>query len=257
MTENSLSGDIVVHGLGAQMNKNHTSAAVSAGLYPEIFSCLMFASSALQAEDLVDVEVLENSGAYQIKVVAILKAPASYVRGVLTDYSHIYRLNPSIIESEVLERHEDGTVSVRTKVIGCAAYFCEELERVEKVRQLPSGDLHAEIVPELSQFISGKTLWQIKNKGDFCEVTYHSEVEPDIFIPPVVGKFLVKKSIKEEMQTSFANLEKISSVLAERGWRQDSPQPGNDSVATQPSAVTCEVPCSNNNAAQFSSIASQ
>jgi len=239
------------------MNNKHTIAAVSGGLYPEIFSCLIFASSALQAEDLVHVEVFENSGAYQIKVVAVLKVPASYVRGVLTDYTHIYRLNPSIIESEVLEKHEDGAVSVRTKVIGCAAYFCEELERVEKVRQLPSGDLQAEIIPELSQFISGKTLWKIKSKGDFCEVTYHSEVEPDIFIPPVVGKFLVKRSIKEEMQASFANLENISSVLAERDWQKNYQPPGNESVVVQPSAKTCDVPCSKNRAAEFSSIASQ
>ncbi len=189
-------------------------------LYPEILCGIIFASSTLHADNLPDVEITEQSGAYQIKVVAHINAPASYVREVLTDYTHIYRLNPSIIESEVLKRHDDGSVSVRTKVIGCAAYFCEELDRVEKVRELPSGDLHAEIIPELSQFKSGQTLWSITSQGDYCEVSYHSEMEPDIYIPPVVGKFLIKKSIREEMQTSFANLEKISSVLAARDWRE-------------------------------------
>ena len=190
-------------------------------LYPEILCGIIFASSTLHAKNLPDIEIIEQSGAYQIKVVALIKAPASYVREVLTDYTHIYRLNPSIIESEVLKRHDDGAVSVRTKVIGCAAYFCEELDRVEKVRELPSGDLHAEIIPELSQFKSGQTLWSITSQGDHCEVSYHSEMEPDIFIPPVVGKFLIKKSIREEMQTSFANLEKISSVLAAKDWREN------------------------------------
>jgi hypothetical protein len=160
-------------------------------------------------------------------VVAVIDAPASYVREVLTDYIHIYRLNPSIIESEVLRQHDDGAVSVRTRVIGCAAYFCEELERVEKVRVLPSGDLHAEIIPELSQFKSGQTRWHIKKQGDHCEVTYLSNMVPDIYIPPVVGKFLIKRTIREEMQTSFVNLQKISSVLAEREW-QENYQPAND-----------------------------
>ena len=154
-------------------------------------------------------------------MVALIKAPASYVREVLTDYTHIYLLNPSIIESEVLKHHDDGAVSVRTKIIGCASYFCEELDRVEKVRELPSGDLHAEIIPELSQFKFGQTRWSITSQGDYCEVSYHSEMEPDIFIPPVVGKFLLKKSIREEMQISFANLEKISSVLAARDDGQE------------------------------------
>ena len=193
-----------------------------------------FLSSALQSGKRPEIEINEQSGVYQIKVVALIAAPANYVRYVLTDYKHIYRLNPSIIESEVLEQNDDGSVSVRTKVIGCAAYFCEELDRVEKVRMLPSGDLHAEIIPELSQFKSGQTHWQIKSMGDYCEVTYLSDMEPDIYIPPVVGKFLIKKSIREGMHTSFTNLENISSVLAEREWLN------NDQVITEDNSNT---PC--------------
>ena len=202
-----------------------TSSAVQADNPPEIAKYTLqrektseYLSSALESGKRAEIEINEQSGVYQIKVVALVAAPASYVRYVLTDYKHIYRLNPSIIESEVLEQFDDGSVRVRTKVIGCAAYFCEELDRVEKVRILPSGDLHAEIVPELSQFKSGKTHWRIKPLGDYCEVTYLSDMEPDIYIPPVVGKFLIKKSIREGMRTSFINLEKISSVLAEREW---------------------------------------
>ena len=177
-----------------------------------------FVSSALQSGKRPEIEINEQSGVYQIKVVALIAAPASYVRYVLTDYKHIYRLNPSIIESEVLKQDDDGSVSVRTKVVGCAAYFCEELERVEKVRILPSGDLHAEIIPELSQFKSGQTHWHIEPLGNYCEVTYLSDMEPDMYIPPVVGKFLIKKSIREGMLTSFMNLENISIVLTEREW---------------------------------------
>ena len=95
-----------------------------------------FILSEQQEKKLPEVEVSEQSGVYQIKVIAVIDAPARSVRHVLTDFVHIYRLNPSIIESEVLKRHSDGSISVRTKVIGCAAYFCEELERVEKVHLL-------------------------------------------------------------------------------------------------------------------------
>jgi hypothetical protein len=176
-----------------------------------------FVSSTLQSGERPEIEIVENSGVYKIKVVATIAAPASYVRYVLTDYKHIYRLNPSIIESEVLEQ-TDAEVTVRTKVVGCAAYFCEELDRVEKVTILQSGDIYAEIIPELSQFASGQTYWRIKQQGENSEVIYISEMEPDIYIPPVVGKFLIKKSIREGMLTSFRNLEKVSSILAAREW---------------------------------------
>ena len=176
-----------------------------------------FVSSALQSGERPEIEIIENSGVYKIKVVATVAAPASYVRYVLTDYKHIYRLNPSIIESEILQQTDD-IATVRTKVVGCAAYFCEELDRVEKVTILQSGDIYAEIIPELSQFVSGQTHWRLRQQGEYCEVSYTSEMEPDIFIPPVVGKFLIKKSIREGMLTSFRNLEKVSSILAAREW---------------------------------------
>ena len=188
-----------------------------------VFYAIFFASPIIQEKNIPEIEIMEQNGAYQIKVVAVIDAPASHVRDALTDYMHIYRLNPSIIESDVVKRHHDGSVSVRTRVIGCAAYFCEELERVERVRLLPSGDIHAEIIPELSQFKSGQTLWRIKSVGHHCEVSYLADMEPDIYIPPVVGKFLIKKSIKEEMKISFTNLEKISNILAEREWQENIP----------------------------------
>ncbi len=194
----------------------HNNRYITNFLYSAIISGTIFMSSAPQAGPPPEIEITEQSGVYKIKVAVVIDAHASHVRRVLTDYMHIHRLNPSIIESEVLKQHDDDSVSVRTRVIGCAAYFCEELERVERVRVLPSGDLHAEIIPELSQFKSGQTLWRINTLGEQCEVTYLSNMEPDIFIPPVVGKFLVKKSIREEVTISFANLEKIAQILAAR-----------------------------------------
>jgi hypothetical protein len=177
--------------------------------------------------NLPEIKITENDGVYQINIMAWIDAPARFVRDVLTDFIHIYRLNPSIIESDVLTRHDDGAVSVRTRILGCVAYLCEELERVEKVSLLPSGDLLAEIVPELSHFNSGQTLWRIKSLGEQSVVSYTASVEPKVFIPPLVGNFMVEKSITKEMQTSLANLEKIARILAERQW-QENYQPGHN-----------------------------
>ncbi|MCG6937713.1 MAG: hypothetical protein LJE83_06010 [Gammaproteobacteria bacterium] len=168
-----------------------------------------------------EIEITEHNGVYHISLLATINANARHVRHVLTDFIHIYRLNPSIIESDIIKRHDDSSVSVKTRVIGCAAYFCEELDRVERVRVLPSGDLLAEIVPELSQFKSGRTLWRISPLDEQSEVSYSANMEPDIFIPPIVGEFLIKKSIREEMQIILASLEKISNIVAEKEWQEN------------------------------------
>jgi hypothetical protein len=191
-------------------------------LYMALGMFLLSDSACLYAENSSDdVEVTEQGGVYRIKATASVDAPADYVREVLSDYVHIYRLNPSIVESEVLAEKDTSATYVRTRVLGCAGYFCQELERVEKVRKLPSGDLVAEVVPEKSEFRSGKTVWHIEAMGERSRIVYESEMEPDFYIPPVVGKFMAKKSIRTEILISFRNLEKIANVLAERDWIAD------------------------------------
>lgn len=173
-------------------------------------------ASLYAADDSHDIEVTEQSGIYRIMASAEIDAPAEYVRQVLSDFVHIYRLNPSIIESEVLAGGDDAVTYVRTRILGCAGYFCQEIERVEKVRTLPSGDLVAEVVPEKSEFKSGSTLWHIEAMQDRSRIIYESAMEPDFYIPPVVGKFIAKTSIRAEIATGFQNLERIANVLAER-----------------------------------------
>ena len=186
------------------------------------FFCLTFINSAsVLANDITEFEVTEDEGVFYIKASVVLHAPAEYVHGVLTDYVHIYRLNPSIIESEVLASADNNIARIRTKVIGCVAFYCEEIERVEDVRILASGDIQAKIVPESSQFKSGVTLWQIRSMGKDSRLTYYAEMEPDFFIPPIIGNAIVKAKLRDEIMTSFRRLEKIASIQAERDWTPD------------------------------------
>lgn len=184
------------------------------------FLLALINSTPVLAHDIADFEVTEDDGVYYIKASIVLHAPADYIRNVLTDYVHIYRLNPSIIESEVLSS-DNNSARVRTKVIGCIASYCEELERAEDVHMLVSGDIQAEIVPESGQFKSGITLWQIQSMGENTRLTYHAEMEPDFFIPPIIGSYIVKARLRDEITTSFARLEKIAIIQEERDWDPD------------------------------------
>ena len=104
------------------------------------------------AFDQIDAEVTEEHGIFRIRVSAVIAAPPDYIRFVIADSAHIYRLSPSIIESEVLPHSAAGDQQVRTRLLCCTAMFCREVERVDIVRMLSSGDLEAEIVPALREF---------------------------------------------------------------------------------------------------------
>ena len=186
----------------------------------------------LSAGDLTELQVTENGGVYHVRMVMVVHVPARYVRGVLTDYAHIYRLNPSITESEILPSPEQGVVRVRTLMRGCVAFFCKEVGRVEDVRELISGDLQAVIVPELSNLKSGAAEWKIQRLGEYTRVTYQAHMEPDFFVPPVIGSYFVKRNIRKEIMISFMRLECVAQIQARLDTlpRQQLASRGNASV---------------------------
>jgi len=196
------------------------------------------------AFDFNETEVTEDNGIFHIKVSAVIAAPAEYIRYVLADYAHIYRLSPSIIESEVLPPGPAGEKQVRTRLLSCTSVFCREVERVDIVRMLNTGDLEAEIVPALSEFKSGRATWKITPMGDHSHLMYEADLEPDFFIPPVVGTQMVIKILHDEFTTTFIRVEKIASMNVEKGRETDH-------WLSDAAAKTLKAPCSRNSRASL------
>lgn len=206
-----------------------------------LISCMALCANASVtfAGDIDHIQVTEQDGVYHINVRADLSAPPDYVRQVLTDYPHLYRISNSIIESEVLVSDKDSAL-VRSKVLCCTALFCREVERVEEVSVLLSGDVESTVVPEYSEFKSGRAVWKITDKGNMTELEYTAYFEPDFFIPPLLGTRLVKQQMHDEFMHAFYQVERIAAINYEREWQQDmmiaKSVPGNDYI-----------PCDENN----------
>ena len=54
------------------------------------------------AADLKELSVTETGGEFSLKVVSVLDAPSDYVYDVITDYKNAYRINPAVIEVQIL-----------------------------------------------------------------------------------------------------------------------------------------------------------
>ena len=202
-------------------------------------SSVFFQSSFSVAYELNRAEVTENNGIFQIVVIATLDARAEYIRQVLTDYRNMYRLSSSVVETEVIEPCRGDETHVRTKVRVCAAVFCREVERVETVRALDSGDLQARIVPEQSEFRSGLAIWKITAMDYGSELEYNATLEPDFFIPPVVGVPAIRSSLIDEFSNTIARVEKIASINAERDWSEEH-------ASTDADVKKTDLPCNEN-----------
>lgn len=178
---------------------------------------LVFFSNMSIAGQLEAISITERGGQYEARIVALFDAPAEYVYGVITDYKHIYRINPSIVESELLPAQEDGVIRVRNRIEHCIAIFCIEVEMVEDVVEVGDGHLVAMTVPELSNFESGTAMWHVRPFGEGrARVQYLASIKPDFFIPPVIGSLIIKSKLREEITTSFSRIECHARIMAKK-----------------------------------------
>ena len=193
---------------------------VSARRAARAAAVILLCVAALQvaAVDIKELEVSENGGIYSIKVAAVIDAPAEYVHRTLTDYAHIYRLNPSITQSDVLPSSGNGVVRVRTRILDCIFIFCMQLDRVEDVHEVPPYDLRAVIVPSLSNFRSGIAHWHIKAMGERSQVIYEAQMEPGFIILPIIGPSFVKEKMRTEMASSLMRIECVARIQEELDW---------------------------------------
>jgi len=182
------------------------------------YYCLvsLFIFSEISAADqLESISITEIQGEFETRIVALVDAPVEYVFGVITDYKHIYRINPSIVESEILTFNDDGIIRVRNRIEHCIFVFCFEVEMVEDVVVIGDGHLLATIVPELSSFESGSAMWHVRPFGDGrTRIQYRANFKPDFFVPPIIGGLIIKSKLREEITASFSRIECNAIIMA-------------------------------------------
>jgi hypothetical protein len=185
-------------------------------------SLLLASTYSIAADFLDQVDIFERDGIFYINISSEIQANEKYVRDVLTDYIHIYRLSDSIINSKVLAPTADNKAQVETTVLCCLPLFCKEVKRVEIVSILESGNLHTKIVPDKSDFSSGEATWEISPMGQTTHLSYRASLEPDFFVPPIIGTRMVIRNLREQFDSTFYRIQHIASINESREWSNDT-----------------------------------
>lgn len=170
--------------------------------------------SVANAGALRDFWIRDGDNIYSLQLIMTLDAPAWAVREVLTDYAHLDRLNPIVVKSEILPSPGPGLTRVATTFKGCVLFFCKQFQRVEDIREAGPDTLHSELVAGLGDFKSGSTDWSIRDEDTGSTVTLAANMEPDFFIPPLIGTYFVKRALRRQSFTSLDRLECLAQTTA-------------------------------------------
>lgn len=150
-----------------------------------------------------------KDGRYFIKVFGVVQANPQKVFDILTDYNHITKISPKVIESKIV-RTEGNAVIVKTIAKGCVWFFCKKIINTQATTT--SGTtIDAVTLPGESNLKVGKMHWEIKRIPSGTAIDYYAEIETDFFVPPIIGTFFIKRSLLEEATALVETVEKLAN----------------------------------------------
>lgn len=172
---------------------------------------LLCTVSALAGQVYV-ASVSHQSGSYLIEVDTLVQMDEPRVRALLTDYNQLGRVNPAIEVSEILLTRGPGNYRVRTVTDACVWFYCMRVHQVQDVIESPDGTVTALVVPALSDFKYGYARLNLWQETDGTRILIRSEVEPDFWIPPLIGPWLIKRKLLSETLETVDNLEQLAKI---------------------------------------------
>jgi hypothetical protein len=165
------------------------------------------------AATVLTTTVTHESGRYHVKFEVRLQAAADKVRALITDYTREIKLSDTIVERRLLGTNEDGSLRVRVVLRACVLFFCQSMNKVTDVQTLPNGDVFVLTDPKESDFHFGREHWHFIDEGEHSRLQYEADLTPVFYVPPLIGPWLVKGRIADELETTAERLEKLANEL--------------------------------------------
>jgi hypothetical protein len=156
-------------------------------------------------------EVSHADGVYRVEMEMEIAAPVESVRAIITDYDNLDRVSRLLTESALLQSPQPGGIRRRLVSRLCLLFFCFSSTMVEDVEEIGADTVLTRLVPELSDFRSGHSRWQtVPLDGGRCLLRFQYVMEPDFWIPPLIGPLLIKRSLVREAEYTIEKIEALA-----------------------------------------------
>lgn len=178
-----------------------------------LLSCLGLSSTA-QAADFYKLEVGHNGDSYHVSADVHLAAPLADVYAVLTDYDHMTHIAPAIRQSRLLQRLDAHTSRIYTEHHICVAFFCRNIKQTQDVVELTPQDIVSNTLPEQSNVAVGNASLHLDAEGTGTRMHWDFTVQPDFWIPPLLGPSLVSRAMRKTGYDTAEGVERLARAHA-------------------------------------------
>ncbi|MDD3763485.1 MAG: SRPBCC family protein [Nevskiales bacterium] len=162
--------------------------------------------------DRLDIERVGER--YRMALSARLDSPADMSFAVFRDYRNLPRINDAVERVELRDGAAPGAQRLYTRIRICALSFCKHLDQVQDMKTSQSGAAHrviAQVLPEFSNLRFGQAEWTLRAcDGERTCLHFESELEPDFWVPPLIGPWLIRRTMQREALQTARGIERLA-----------------------------------------------
>lgn len=162
------------------------------------------------------IEVVQDHGVYRLVSAAYIDAPREAIFEVLTDYERYGRISSVYTDYGFMEPAADGVPIVYTTMESCVLFFCVSMRRVERMETKAPGFIRTVTLPEQSDFKFAVSEWTLTPDAGGTKMTYRLTMEPDFWIPPVIGPWALKQRLERGGTGAVNRIERLAIEIAAR-----------------------------------------
>jgi hypothetical protein len=174
-----------------------------------------FTAPEAYAAEVTTLHISQSGDSYRISFEAVVNAPARPVYEMLADYGRLDHLSPVIVAISVDPAPDGRGERVHSVLRSCIGFICREIKQVEDVTEPDAYTIVAIMVPGQSDFKGGHCVWRIVDEGSRTRLHYEATRTIGFWIPPLIGHWLIRRTMHEHLTSSVAELERLINQNAE------------------------------------------
>ena len=171
---------------------------------------LAFVALPASGADLQDIKVDFENDRYRLVSRAWFDVHHNDLFRVLTNYEHFTNCSSAFVESRNLEPDNSGRPRFYTRMEGCVLMFCKSMTRSGYLVLSPPHEIVAIGYAAKSDFRFSRERWLLTPEDGGTLMTYWFEMEPKFWVPPVVGPFMIKRTLREGGIDAIDRIEAIA-----------------------------------------------
>lgn len=171
---------------------------------------LVLAWQAGTAADLRDISVERVAERYNLSSTAYFAASPEDMFRVLSDYDLFSKFTSAFVETRNLAADAGGRPGFYTRMEGCVLMFCKSFVRHGHLLLDPIREIIAIADPAFSDFKYCRERWELVPEGDGTVLLYTFEMEPGFWVPPVIGPYVVKRTLRAGGREAIDRIEALA-----------------------------------------------